>query len=317
MRPIFIGGCERSGTTMLGAMLGSHSECICVPESQFIEDLIAWSNSLRGSLNPRQALSRIVTNHRYRLLWELPLDPAAADPSELGSSLPELLTWLARAYGRKSGKAGSLWVDHTPTNFRRGRTLLGMFPEARFIHLIRDGRAVAASLLPLDWGPNNVLHAAEFWMARCALGLAAELEWGPGRVLRVRYEDLLNQPEPSMRRIASFSGLEYEPAMVSGGGHRPGRYHARQHHLVGLAPDPSRVERWQQIFTRRQVEIFEAEAGEFLETLGYRPRYGISALPASRVEVLRLRVGDIARRASNNLRRRWRARKSISRPQSP
>jgi sulfotransferase family protein len=302
---------------MLGALLGLHSECVCVPESQFIDDLIGWADYSPASWDPRQALGRIVSHQRYRLLWDLPLDPAAVDPVELGSSLPELLTWLVQAYGRNSGKAGSVWADHTPTNFRRGRTLLRLFPAARFIHLVRDGRAVAASLLPLDWGPNNVLHAAEFWMARCAQGLAAELEWGSERVLRVRYEDLLNQPEASMRRIADFAGLDYEPQMASGGGHGPSRYNARQHHLVGLAPDPSRVERWQQLFTRRQVEIFEAEAGDFLETLGYRPRYGIRALPASRVEVFRLRVGDIARRATNNLRRRWRAKRSISSTQTP
>jgi Sulfotransferase family len=96
MRPIFIGGCERSGTTMLGAMLGSHSECICVPESQFIDDLIGWLDYSRGSWDPRQALGRIVSHQRYRLLWELPLDPASVDPQQLGSSLPELLTWLVQ-----------------------------------------------------------------------------------------------------------------------------------------------------------------------------------------------------------------------------
>jgi len=313
MRPIFIGGCERSGTTMFGAMLGSHSQCVCVPETQFIDDIIARSAPTAGSASPRQMLSQILSHERYRLFWQLPLDPAAVDPAELGSTLPELLSWLVQAYGRRSGKSSaSVWVDHTPTNFRRGRTLLRMFPDAKFVHLVRDGRAVAASLLPLDWGPNNVLHAAEFWLARCAPGLAAELEWGPGRVLRVRYEDLLSQPEASMRLVADFVGLKYEPAMISAGGHRPSRYHLRQHRLVGQAPDPARQERWQQVFTRRQVEIFEAEAGDFLETLGYQPRYGISALPASRIEVLRLRVGDLARRASNNLRRRWRARRSLS-----
>jgi len=226
--------------------------------------------------------------------------------------LADIWTGLALAYGRKLGQpAAEVWIDHTPTNFRRVRGLLRLFPAARFIHLVRDGRAVAASLLPLDWGPNNALHAAEFWMARCALGLAAELDLGPDRVLRVRYEDILQEPESSLRRITSFIGLDYEPEMASANASKPTRYHERQHHLVGQAPVPSRAAGWQQVLSRREVEMFEAEAGDFLETLGYQPRYGVRAMPATRVEVFRLRLGDLARRARNNLWRRWRVRRSI------
>ncbi|MFL5491152.1 MAG: hypothetical protein ACJ8AV_07035, partial [Gemmatimonadales bacterium] len=72
------------------------------------------------------------------------------------------------------------------------------------------------------------------------------------------------------------------------------------------------------VLSRREVEIFEAEAGDFLETLGYQPRYGVRAMPATRVEVFRLRLGDLARRARNNLLRRWRVRTSLPqrRPES-
>ena len=65
---------------------------------------------------------------------------------------------------------------------------------------------MAASLLPLDWGPNNTLHAAEYWLAHTAPGLAAESELGAERVLRVKYEDLVSQPESALQRIASFAG---------------------------------------------------------------------------------------------------------------
>src|SRR4051794_2153218 len=311
MRPLLIGGCERSGTTMLGAMLGCHSKCLCVPESQFLDDLLPHADP-EEAIDPRIALARISSHERFRLLWDLPLDRAATGPAEVGTTYREILTWLVQAYGRKAGKPGAdLWIDHTPTNFRRARTLLRIFPAARFVHLVRDGRAVAASLLPLDWGPNNSLHAAEFWMARCALGLAAELELGDTRVLRVRYEDVLQKPEASLRRIADFAGLEYEAGMVAGSAYRPTRYHERQHHLVGQPPDLSRAAGWQQTLSRRQVEIFEAETGDFLESLGYQPKYGVRARPASRVEVLRLRLGDLARRVRNNFHRRWRARTSV------
>ena len=297
---------------MLGAMLGAHSQCLCVPETQFIEHQFARDGFDPGALNPHRTLAEIVADPRYRLFWQLEIEPERVPAQQLGTTYPKLLSWLVRAYGRTRGKEDAgLWIDHTPTNFRRALTLLRLFPEARFVHLVRDGRAVAASLLPLDWGPNNALHAAEFWMARCAAGLAAESQLGPDRVLRVRYEDLVGNPGPTLRGIASFAGLDYEPAMAEGSGLQPKRYHERQHRLVGHPPDRSRMDGWQQSMTPRQIEIFEAEAGDFLTTLGYVPLHGIRARPATPVEVLRMRLGDLPRRVWNNLRRHRRAKRTL------
>jgi hypothetical protein len=311
VRAVFVGGCERSGTTMLGAMLGAHSDCIATPETQFIEHQFTQGGFDPGTLDPRKTLALIMANRRYRLLWQFPIDLASVRPEQAGSTYARVLSWLVQAYGRKQGKDASVWIDHTPINFRRALTLLRLFPEARFIHLVRDGRAVAASLLPLDWGPNNALHAAEFWMGRCAPGLAAESQLGPERVLRVRFEDLVSSPTTALQNIATFAQLDYQSAMAEGAGLQPGRYHQLQHHLVGQPPDQSRLDRWRRSLTPRQVEIFEAEAGDFLAILGYEPRYGIRARPANRAEVLRMRASDLARRAVNNLRRQRRARRSL------
>jgi hypothetical protein len=315
IRPLFIGGCERSGTTMLGAMVGAHSRCVCVPESHFIEHLLTSDGFDPGAVEPRKTLATIITHQRYRLLWDLPLDLGAVPSAELGSTYAEVLSWLVRAYGRRLGKtAPLLWVDHTPSNFKRCLTMLRMFPDARFIHIVRDGRGVAASLLPLDWGPNDILSAADFWMARCASGLAAELQLGPERVLRVRYEDLLLSPEATLQRIASFAGLPYEPAMAQGTGPGPSRYNERQHRLVGQPPDQSRGHSWNRSLTPRQIEIFESQAGELLETFGYQPNYGIRARPARPAEVLRMKLGGTALQLRNKLRRRRRIRASLAQP---
>jgi len=315
LRPVFVGGCERSGTTMLGAMLGAHSLCVCVPESHFIEQLLAGGDFDPDAVEPQAVLASIVAHERYRVLWKLPIDPRAVDSTELGSTYAEVLAWLVRAYARSLGKPDApVWVDQTPSNFKRGLTMLRMFPEARFIHIVRDGRGVAASVLPLDWGPNDILRAAEFWMARCAVGLAAESQLGPDRVLRVRYEDLLTHPETALLRIASFAGLDYQPAMAQGTGYSPSRYNERQHRLVGQPPDQSRANSWHHSLTPRQIEIFESVAGEFLEMLGYEPQYGIRARPVRGPEVIRMKIGAIVLRLRNNLRHRHRIRASLVQP---
>ncbi len=68
---------------MLGATLGGHSRCLCLPESQFMDDLLAHADS-DGRIDPFAALGRIAAHERFRLLWDLPLDPAGIQPPELG-----------------------------------------------------------------------------------------------------------------------------------------------------------------------------------------------------------------------------------------
>jgi hypothetical protein len=273
---------------------------------QFLERQFTVPGFEPGALDPRQILRQINADERFRLFWRLPLQPDAISPDEVGTTYPGLLTWLVRQYGRSQGKEmAQVWVDQTPVNFRRVLTLLRLFPEARFIHLVRDGRAVAASLLALDWGPNDTFLAAEYWMARCAAGLAAETQLGPERVLRVRYEDILEQPESTLRRIATYAGLNFEPGMLQGVGLEAGPYHKRQHRLVGAPPDRTRADAWRTSLSPRQVEIFEAQAGDFLSLLGYEPVLGIRARPANRVQIFQLRLSDLVRRIGNNLRR-WR-----------
>jgi hypothetical protein len=250
---------------MLGAMLGASRRCITVPESQFIEHQFERTGFDPGALNPREVLAGILADERYRLLWQMPIQPGDVRLEQVGTTYPGLLTWL-----------------------------------------------VGASLLPLDWGPNNTLHAAEYWMARTAPGLLAESELGAERVLRVTYEDLVAQPESALQRVCGFAGLNYESAMAAGAGAQAGRYHEHQHHLVGQPPDRSRLDAWRGSLTARQVEIFEAEAGDFLTLLGYEPVFGVRARPASRFQVFQLRIADFARRAGNNLRRKRRARNAIA-----
>ena len=87
------------------------------------------------------------------------------------------------------------------------------------------------------------------------------------------------------------------------------------HRLVGRPPLKEKASRWRQSLTGREVEIFEAEAGDLLKMLGYPPEFGVTARPARPLEMLRMRLGDLAQRGRNNLRRRWRAYQSFRQTQ--
>jgi hypothetical protein len=311
MKPIFIGGCERSGTTLLGAMLGAHARHLCVPEMQFKFDILQLADRNGAQGYNKAALVKALARRSHFRLWELAIDVTTI-AQESGSSR-ELIEWFVRLYGQKVDKpTPMLWLDHTPKNIRYAHTLFAAFPDARMIHIVRDGRAVAASVLPLDWGPNVIDSAARYWAERLAYGLAAEIRW-PDKVIRVHYEDLVQRPEATLKILCERLTICYDPAMNQGQGFQVPRYTARQHALVGQAPDSTRVDMWRQQLTPRQIEIFEHVTGDLLQTVGYSLDFGLAARKATWKESLTASLQDLYQREFVN-RRRKRQRKRATIP---
>ncbi len=275
-REIFIGGCSRSGTTLLGAILGAHSNCVCPPESHFKINPLRNCQRSDGSVDLEEALRLIRMHWRFKL-WHLDVDPQEAPRS----SFADLLTWLVEAYAEDRGLAGSTWIDHTPENINYAPLLLQLFPQARIVHIVRDGRAVANSILPLDWGPNTMIRAAAWWQEMVKEGVALEARLPTQQVLRLSYEQLVSEPEDTVQGLCEQLNLVYESAMIEADGFRPPSYTASQHQLIGQRPDPERATRWRRTLRPRQVEVFESLAGDLLRQMGYDLVYGPDARPPS------------------------------------
>lgn len=267
-RPVFVVGCQRSGSTLLGAMLGAHPDMVCVPEAQFLADLMPPGPADRP-VDPARVINQVERHWRFQV-WEWDLAGRRPAPGECPDTYRGAMEWLVRLYDRdtKSG-VSRVWVEQQPGHVRCLRDLLLHFADAKAIHVVRDGRAVAASLLPLDWGPNEILPAANFWEQRVARGFAASAFMGPDRLMHIRYEDITRDPEAAMRRCADFIGVEYHPAMLVSGGLRLPRFTEHQHNLVGSRPNPGRNDAWKEKLSPREIEIFEAVSGDLLRYLGY------------------------------------------------
>jgi len=269
MQPLFIGGHPRSGTTLLGAMVGAHSECICTPESQFKTRVLRHRLLKKtAGRDVKTVFSLIEKDWRFRI-WNISLPSV---PFSEIHSYAGLLLFIVHVFAEKNArKHPEIWVDHTPSNIKKenARTLLTLFPDAKFVHIVRDGRAVAASVIPLDWGANTVGRAACSWRKRVSQYCSVESELGSRRVKRVHYEELVREPEKTMRELCSFLGIAYQPAMKGGKGFHVPDYTANQHSLIGSRPDSKKIEAWRQLLSSRQVEIFESIAGNLLAELGY------------------------------------------------
>jgi hypothetical protein len=316
-RPVFVGGSSRSGTTLLGAMLGVGSDKLTVPEAEFKWQMWAagivtagespdGAEPLDGVVDMTAARAYLERDRMFQL-WQVPLPHDAPQRVSYGS----LLDYLVASFGRDSAQTGTdIWVDHTPGNIRFALTLRRAFPDARFVNIVRDGRAVAASVLPLDWGPNSAVEAGWHWATQVAAGLAAQARLGPDVVHTVRYEDLVRDPEPVLHRICAFAGVAYDDRMVHSRDYTVHAFEADQQALVAHPPDPSRVDAWRQQLTPGQIRDFERVTGELLGYLGYEPVFGPRAGRPAKGEKLRVAAHSTVRRlVVNKLKfRRRRAR---------
>jgi hypothetical protein len=302
MKPIFIGGCGRSGTTLLGAMLGSHPQYLTTPEAKF--NTVAYMQCLqdRGTVDLAEAIKRIQAHWSFRV-FNVDLDAEEFIRSAPDASYTDLVRWIVGQYGQSVGRSQpTVWIDHTPDNILHARHLFDLYPDAKMIHLVRDGRAVAASVIKLDWGPNTVDAAANWWVHKVAHGFAVEALYGADRVMRVRYEHLVTDPVTVLQMICNFLELEYVDEMQSGSGYRIPPYASQGHELVGSRPNKSRIGAWRSQLTPRQIEIIEYIADNVLHALDYELLYGGYARHVTLVEQTKSFLVDLRQHVRNRFR---------------
>lgn len=306
---VFIGGCPRSGTTLLGTLLAQMPGCVVTPESPFKQLLlrdhrIDWQQGLSSDVLRRDFQGR----RRFRL-WQTPLPDTL--PERLSrEDYRQLLVSLAANFRRDGAAADApfTWIDHTPHNLQSVLLLSELFPSARFVHLVRDPRAIAASVLPLDWGPEDTRTVGRYWSQHLAHGLAAELQL-PKRVIRLHFEDLVDAPEPNLKALCAFCGLNYNASSLQGGdaSFLPA-FSKQQHRRVGQPPDPSRARSWQRQLTPWQIQEVEHGCGDLLALLGYAAWPGASPASSGRPGRLRRHLLPPLRRSLKALRYWWRRR---------
>ncbi|MGI9556997.1 MAG: sulfotransferase family protein [Solirubrobacterales bacterium] len=279
----FIVGVARSGTTLLRMMLDANSQLAIPPETHFIPKLIKASEETDG--DERDTAFELLTTHRR---WpDFQLDPDALrddfdriEPFEIG---PALRAFYG-AYAQGQGK--TRWGDKTPGYARRMRRIITALPEAHFVHLIRDGRDVALSQLEVHHGAESVREAAEAWTG--GIEKARRNARRVDHYTEVRYEDLVDDPEPVVRRVCEFVDLAYEPEMLSyheradermselerdferaGTTAIPADVRAQQHRRVSSPPQKQRSGRWRTDMSDEDRASFEDIAGPLLAELGY------------------------------------------------
>ncbi|MCW2962536.1 MAG: Sulfotransferase domain protein [Thermoleophilia bacterium] len=184
------------------------------PETMFITDFLPVR--AKGGLDDHAAavaFTKRVWNHTRVGLWDLEGQP---DLPPEGLSHEDAFRWGIQqpfiSYMRRDGK--TWWADKTPPYIDYIDDLKSIFPDAKFVELVRDGRDVALSIMGLPFGGNNAYVTAKRWAHCVRQGVAARAAH-PNDVVLVRYEDLVTQPEREVRRVSEFLDLEFDADMLA------------------------------------------------------------------------------------------------------
>lgn len=265
--PLLVLGVRRSGTTLLRVMLDRNSELAIPDESYFIPQL---ADRHRGAIDVAafvDDLRRLPTLRE----WGVEIDtvrPRLEPGMPVGRAIAAVYEAYAAAHGKRR------WGDKTPMYMQHLPMLERLFPDALYVHLVRDGRDCALSFLQLPegivtrtWGhPRDAAGFACQWRTEVVAAHALGRRVG-ARYLEVRYEELVAEPEGVLRRICTHAALSFEPAMVDYAGRVDV---SRQPHQQSLTRPPTAGLRdWRTDMTADDVRAFEAVAADLLAELGY------------------------------------------------
>jgi hypothetical protein len=272
--PFFIVGCPRSGTTLLQILIDSHP-AIAIPPESFIFDRFGPLLKSYGPLTEpgaRRALAADLLTDRRILDWALDLsvDDLLARVKQLSAG--GLFDALFSTYAESQRK--SRWGDKTPQHALCIPALLEVFPDARIIHLVRDGRDVAESTARIAIGPCSILAIARRWQRYMDTVREQTAPLPSSQFLQIRFEDLVRDPVGIRSRILAFIGEDAAlcPAIdqdlpKTGTLERSSTY--AHHASLRKAISTSKIGIYTSAFTPRQIELFESVAGQGLAAHRY------------------------------------------------
>jgi hypothetical protein len=302
---------------MLQLMLHSHPRIAVPPETRFLVPTYyrrrTWGD-LRVAAR-RRGLAQWIATDRSTKFRELKIDKdefirqSVDGPGSLGS----VIGTAYRMYADRFDKAR--WGDKRPSYVKQVDLLLRLFPDAQFIHLIRDGRDCVASLKEMPWYTLDSFHAVSTWAEAIDAGGRLKRTLAADTYYEMRYEDLTDDPMTELKKLCHFLDEDFSPSMIS-----PREaasvavpqhkiWHSNTHHEVTR----SRVGSWANRLDDWEIALCEHMLGDRLESMGYE----LSGAPKPVKEHVTAAQKTMQKRKASRIRKNMRDRLNRLREPSP
>lgn len=281
MQKVFILGNPRSGTSLLRIMLNSHREIASPPESGFMHWWYSkykhWNTEDVSDPEKVKEFVNDVLSSKKIETWALDRQEIIAQIGQLEpSTYSELVILVYLVWARSNGKTPSTVIDKNNYYIHHLEDLIRIWPDARFLFVIRDGRDVACSYKELKnlqslspyrpALPTEIEEIAREWLVNNTriwdfLNVLSHDRW-----IMIRYESLIRCSEEQLRRITSFLNISYLPEMLE--------YYMKNDEPVSTLdwkrktlekPDCENIGKYKTHLSQQEIEIFNTVAHEMLE----------------------------------------------------
>lgn len=270
-KKIFIVGCPRSGTTLLQQMLDAHPDVAIAPETHFMR--LFWS--------ARKEYGNLADDNNFRKLLEDITDLPEFHAMELDKTEFTFAAWSSiRNYATvfqlllenfARDKNASTMGEKTPNHVLYLPQIQAFFPDAYFIHIVRDPRSVVNSWRTVPWSTGSITGDAEMWLHY----VSAAWRKPPkvkDRIFTIYYENLVASPKESLQSLCEFIGLQFQPVMLA--------YHRKESKLVNIKREPwkeksvqpvsqNSLMKWQSELSHRDIAEIETITWFEMKKHGY------------------------------------------------
>jgi hypothetical protein len=313
LRPVFVGGCPRSGTTLLRTMLNSHPGMAIPHETRILipgyRRRAQWGDLTRPE-NRRRVADWVVDRNASRY-WRL-TDDADELVERMVAAAPTLGSVLSagfRLYAERHGKPR--WGEKRPSVVKNLDAVFAMFPDAQYVNVVRDPRAVVASIRKVGrqhrWPTHGVPGGTVTWERSIRAADRWRRRLPPDQFLELRYEDLVADTAAALGRLVAFLDLDPDGLEAMQRHHETADLQSRTlHALVSRPVTTERLRAWEQALRPREVAFVESVLGGWMRRYGYEPEAtGVKVPDGLRRRHRRLRNETRLRVARRRARESW------------
>ena len=289
--PVFVVGASRSGTAMMRSILMQDPSVSLAGETHYFDDLRPrYMNQRVSKMNQDDRdkcadYFRAISVRPYGMhgnpedSW-FTREELLSDAAEIGDNTDSLFEAYCKKVAMRDN--ATIWGEKTPRHVFRVDDIFALYPQAKVICMVRDPRAVVASYRDwrtgeenLDTGGQldkervrasyNIVLASLLWRAAANASLQALNRHGEDRVRIVRYENVIDSPEETVRDVAQWLGLEYSSELLSVPLHNSSTMAFDRE--AGISKTPQN--RWREVLSEREIGVIQKTAGQSLIETGF------------------------------------------------